>query len=198
MAPDPPADSASGRSEDQPGWGAPSLPPTEPTTAPLPPPGMPASPPPGTASPGAPSFATPAPGWATTTTKPRSRRWIVVLVAALGLVVAAAVAGTLLFVDRTLPPYNAAHDFIHDVIRGNTSAAAARLCADDREDVQGAISSVTDHFTFGGSTVAVNVLTVDRDGNRANVDVDITNSSHSSTFTLAMRQEGGTWKACPV
>ena len=81
------------------------------------------------------------------------------LVAVLGLTVAAAVAGTVLFVDRTLPPYNAAHSFINDVIHGRTSAAAARLCAADREHTQDAIDAVRNTFGFGPTTVTVNVLT---------------------------------------
>ena len=190
MAPDPPGDPSAnpsavpsgGRSEDQPGWAAPSLPPTEPITAPLSPPGMPAA---------------PSPGWAPAAPQPRSRRWVVVLVAVLALTVAAAVAGTVLFVDRTLPPYNAAHDFITDVIHDRTSSATARLCASDRENAQRAIESVRNTFGLGVTTITVNVLSVDRTDDRATVDYDVSTPNAPTTYHLEMRKEGGSWKACP-
>lgn len=136
------------------------------------------------------------PGWAPSAPQPRSRRWVVVLVAALALTVGAAIAGTVLFVDRTLPPYNAAHDFVRDVIQGRTSTAAARLCSADREHSQDAIDTVRSTFGFGSATVTVNVLTVDRNGDRATVDYNVTPRA-PTTYHLQMRLEGGSWKACP-
>jgi hypothetical protein len=195
--PDPPGGE---RREDQPGWAAPSLPPTEPSTAPLPPPGMPAVPPPGVpAAPVPPGGWAPGgwtPGWGPTLPPRRSRRWVVVLVAVLSLALAAAIAGTVLFVDSTLPPYNAAHDFIDDVFHGRTSSASARLCAHDRERARGALYRVRSTFGFG-TTPSVNVFSVDRDGNRATVDYSVDTSPHVTTYTLEMRREGGSWKACP-
>ena len=162
-----------------------------------------APPPPGVAAPtGAPPFATPSPArpspaWTPSGPKPRSLRWVVVLVAALALTVGAAIAGTVLFVDRTLPPYNAAHEFVRDVIHGRTSAAAARLCAADREHSQDAIDTVRSSFGFDATTITVNVLAVDRDGDRATVDYDVDIPHDPTTYHLQMRQEGGAWKACP-
>ncbi len=127
--------------------------------------------------------------------KPR-RAWIVVLGLALGTIVLIGVAGTALFVTRTLPPLSAASGFLNDVADANAAAATGRLCAADREDPRAALQVVTDHFTLRSGTITENPLSVDRDGDRATVEYTI-KSGTDRTYQLPLRREHGTWKACP-
>ena len=193
-----------GRSEDDPGWAAPTLPPRAPATG-TPPPRVPVPPAPQpTASPppSAPTSAwtPPLPGVAGAPPTGRGRAWLVVLFAVLAVTVVAAVAGTVLFIDRTLPPYQGAQDFLDDIVHGRRSAAAQRLCSIDREDPQGAIDTIEQTFGSGNAKIAVNALTVDRTENRAIVEytVDRSGTSHDRTFKLKMRLESADWKACPL
>ena len=192
------------RSENEAGWAAPDLPPRapapgvppapEPSPPSWPAPGVPPIPPAAPAPYSTPYAATPAPS--TGGAGGRSRHaWIVVLGVALGAIVLIAVVGTMLFVTRSLPPYSAAHDFLRDVTHADASAAAARLCAADREDPESAFGIVTGHFVASG-TITVDPLSVDRDGDRATVKYTI-KSGTDHTYKLALRQEHGTWKACP-
>jgi hypothetical protein len=109
-----------------------------------------------------------------------------------------AVAGTVLFVDRTLPPYQGAYDFMSDVTDGNQQAATAGLCAADRNRPESAFGALSRKINVG-DTVSVNALDVDRDGDRAAVDiiVDPSGTGPSRSFGLPMRLERGDWKACP-
>jgi hypothetical protein len=130
---------------------------------------------------------------------PRRRRgWIVVLVLALGAIFLFAIAGTVLFVDRSLPPYQAAYDFLDDVTAGRGQASFDRLCASDRGDPESAVDALKRRIDFGDE-ITVNALSVDRDGDRATVEVIIDPGSTTDTrdFELPMREEGGEWKACP-
>jgi hypothetical protein len=173
-------------------------------TAPIDPPGSPppGSPPPGMAPPpGVPAAPgvgpLPAP---TTPARRRGRGWVVVLVVALTVIAVALIAGTVLFIDRTVPPYDAARDFLHDVIRGRP--VSGQLCADDRKNAEGAVARVDDTFnsssSFGGAKISVNSLGVDRSDDTATVKYAVDPSVGSThTFKLPMREEGGDWKACP-
>jgi hypothetical protein len=109
-----------------------------------------------------------------------------------------AIAGTVLFVTRTLPPYNGARDFLNDVSNNRTDAAQGRLCAADAGSPQAALQAVRQALS-GGKTFAVNPLGVDRSGNTAKVDFTVTYRSGQAnqTFSLPVTLEGGTWKACP-
>jgi hypothetical protein len=109
------------------------------------------------------------------------------------------VLGTVFFVSSTLPPYDAANDFMNDLADQRYRAAASQLCAADRSDSDRAISVVTRHFP-GNDRVSVNPLGVDRDGDRATVDYTVSRDNGSDsvdTYELTLREEGGDWKPCP-
>ena len=192
MSDEPPGDSSGG--EDAPGWAAPA-----------PAPGAPAPGAPAPAAPPAPTGSwalSPASGVGVPGTRaPRKRRgWIVALVLALGTIAAFGIAGTALFATRTLPPYQGAYDFLDDVTAGRERDAIERLCAADRDDPEAAFSELGRRIGFG-TTVTVNFLGVDRDGERAIVEyqVDLPGSGTTTgkSYDLPMREEGGDWKACP-
>jgi hypothetical protein len=130
--------------------------------------------------------------------KPRGRAWLVWLLGVLSLILVMAVAGTVLFVTRTLPPYNGARDFLNDVSQNRTEAADSRLCAADSGSPEAALQAVRQAL-LGGKTFAVNPLGVDRSGSTATVDFTVTYRSGQSdqTFRLPLALEQGTWKACP-
>ncbi len=193
-----------GPGETDPGWAAPGLPPREPAdtsagaapgeptpatppppTTPLPPvaPAAPAAPPPGT-PPGA---------------RPRKRRvWLVVLLAVLGVGLVAAIAGTVLFVENTKPPYDAAEDFLDLVRLNQRERAASSLCAADRDDASSALDNVKETYS-GGKRLIVNVLGVDVDGDRAWVEyeIELRFDDGSRTYRLPLVKEGGDWRPCP-
>lgn len=188
------------RNEDQPGWGAPSeadsitwgTPAAAPPGAPPAPggwfeptsPAGPAVPPPQTA-PGAPR-------------RQRGKGWIVALVLVLGLIVAMAIAGTVLFITRTLPPYNGTQDFLSDVQHGNDDAAAGRLCSSESGDT-GVVQDVRDKLGGNIKSISANAFGVDRSGASARVDFSVTydNGRSSRSFSIPVVDENGTWKACP-
>ena len=187
------------RPPDQPGWAAPQLPPRDPGPWDVPP-APPA--PTGWTPPTAPGGAAPtvplphaAPG---APTRKRGKGWLVVLIVALGAILAMAIAGTVLFGTRTLPPYNGADDFLSAVKRGDDNAATNRLCSADRGDSQRALQVVHDAVD-NANTVTVSPLGVDRSGDTARVDFTVTyNGSRSSrSFVLPMVKENGSWKGCP-
>lgn len=186
-----------GDGRDEPtGWGAPGQPPPEswtwdqPATT-----GQPTS---GFAPPTA---AVPVPHQAAgAPRKPRGRGWLVVLLVALGVILAFAISGTVLFVTRTLPPYYAAQHFLDDVTHDNRSSAAGHLCAADAgspeaaiQQVATAVRSVTGSF----KTLSANALGVDRNGSTATVKFSTTGASNNKTFDLTVVEENGSWKACP-
>jgi hypothetical protein len=127
------------------------------------------------------------------------KAWLFVLIALLGVTVITFVLGTVLFVDRTLPPYDGAHDFLSDVTHLRDSAATARLCAADRENGEGAISKIRSTFGQRGR-ILVNPLQVDRAGDHALVkySVDLAGTDRTPSYDLPMRKEGGDWLACPL
>ena len=194
------------RSEDQPGWAAPDAAPSEhePITwgAPaVPPPGAPPAPG-GWFEPTAPVGRVPAvPPPQAAPGAPRRRRgkgWLVALLVVLGAILAMAIAGTVLFVTRTLPPYNAANDFLTDVAHGNNAAAAGRLCAADAGQSD-TIQRVRDQLGSHSKTISVNPFGVDRSGDTARVGFSVSYSDGTSnrSFKIPVVNENGTWKACP-
>jgi hypothetical protein len=131
----------------------------------------------------------------------RRKTWLVVLLSVIGLGVVVAIAGTVLFVDRTLPPFDAANDFLDDLADSRVDRAAAQLCSSDREDAEDAIGEVTRRFP-GGDELFVNPLGVDREGSRAWVEFTITvgdddDSDDDRSYRLPLRQENGEWRPCP-
>ena len=129
--------------------------------------------------------------------KPR-KRWIVVLVLALVVMLAIATAGTTLFFTRTFPPLSATYDFTDDIRDGNIDSAYAQVCS--------RLQSTTSQRNFEtfarriqrGDSLSVNLFSVDRNGNRASVDFDATygDSSDAVTTTLRLVHEDGDWRPC--
>jgi len=219
----------SDRPEDQPGWAMPTGGSAEPPPPPPPPPpGPPPAAAPST--PGTwESWNDPAPsggwetpardvsGWGPPTSpspptvpspaaaagaprQPRGRGWLVMLVVALGVILALAVAGTVLFVTRTLPPYNGAKDFLHDVAQREQTSAESRLCAADSAHPVLTLAGVDRSIDRADAkTLSANPLGVDRSGSTATVTFTVTYNGGKSTetFGLPMTLENGTWKACP-
>jgi hypothetical protein len=190
-------DPDAGRREEEPGWAAPTLPPREPApasgdTAPI-----------GAAAPPRDAWAQPPPprGWSPSVPgdAPRRRRWwLVVLGLATSVTIVSFVAGTILFIDRTLPPLDAANDFIHDVIDQHQRAATSALCSADRERADRVISDVADTFSESGAKVTVNPFSVDRTDGRATVEYTVAaNGSADHTYKLPLRLEHRDWKVCP-
>jgi hypothetical protein len=187
------------RGEDQPGWAAPAVPPREPSpwdTLAVPPPST------GGTQPTVPAGAAPAvPPPQDAAGAPRAKRgkgWLVVLLVALGGILAMAIAGTVLFATRTVPPYNGADDFLSAVKRGDDTAAQNDLCSADTGDSQHAIQIVRDTMS-GASGVSANAFGVDRSDDTARVDFSVTSGSTTSqSYVLPMVKEGGSWKACPL
>jgi hypothetical protein len=197
-----------GRDETDAGWAAPELPPTEPASDPAtpeqatpestlsaaPPPGAAPTPPPPPAPPAAPTAPAAPP------TK-RRKTWLVALLAVVGVGIVVAIAGTVLFVDRTLPPFDAANEFLDDLADSDVDRAAAQLCSSDREDAEDAIGEVTSKFP-GGDELYVNLLGVDREGDRAWVEFTIKvgdddDADNDRSYRLPIRQEDGEWRPCP-
>jgi len=182
------------RDPNQPGWAEPTPPP---------PPGGDSTPSAGWGDPttwSQPTAAVPTPQTAAgAPRRPRGRGWLVVLAVVLGLIVAIAAAGTVLFVTRTLPPYNGARHFLDDV--SNDQANASHLCAAQADNADQAVRQVRSRLESFGSihNVAPNVFGVDRSDNTARVDfvVNYNGGRSSRTFTLLVVDENGSWRACP-
>ena len=175
------------RPPDEPGWAAPTPPPPPPAGSGwIPDLTVPPDP---TRAVGAPPIVVGQPR--------RRRRWLVVLLSVLGFTLACLIAGTVLFVTRTLPPYNGAKDFLNDLNHGNTDAATGRLCSADSNDPSTAISDVNANFSDGKS-FSVNPFDVNRTGDSALVGYTVTRHDGSThTYHLEVVDESGSWKACP-
>jgi hypothetical protein len=133
----------------------------------------------------------------TDSAKPR-RRWIVVLVLALVLILAIGTAGTTLFFTRTFPPLSATYDFTNDIRDGNLDDAYAQVCSHLQSDsAQGNFETFARRLQRADS-LSVNLFSVDRDGNTASVDFDATytDSTDSVTTTLRLVHEDGDWRPC--
>ncbi len=180
------------RPEDQPGWAWPA--PSTGGDATRGPTGAPTSPSEGWTVP-SPEAAAGAPR------KRRGHGWLVLLLVVIGLIVTMGIAGTILFVDRTLPPYRAANDFVGNVMHDQPAAAAHNLCSADAASPEATIRRVrrivSRHGTF--HTMSVNPLGVDRTGDEAKVDFTVSyeHGVSSQTYSLAVIKEDGDWKACP-
>jgi len=187
------------RDPDQPGFAAP----TPPTPSPTPPAAGATAPGEGWGDPSTwsePASSVPSPQAAAgAPPRPRGRGWLVVLLAVLGLVVAMAGAGTVLFVTRTLPPYNAARHFLDDVSSNRVNGS--HLCAARADNPGQALQDVRQRLESFGNIrdVSANALGVDRTDDTARVkfDVTYTGGRSSRTFSILVVDEHGTWKACP-
>jgi len=106
--------------------------------------------------------------------------------------------GTALFVSNTLPPYDAANDFVNDLADGRLRAATDRLCRADRANPAAALSTVTRHFP-GNDRISVNPFGVDRDGDHATVEYTVSPSDGdtSESYDLPLLHEAGDWRPCP-
>jgi hypothetical protein len=186
--------------EDDAGWAAPHLPPTEPRLGPDPPwsatapgPPYPVAPPPPPTPPGPPG-----PSWGLPPSSPtrprRRRRWPWALGGVLGVIVLLGVAGVALFVSKVKPPIDATNAFLRDLERGNFDAAYDRMCADDREvfttESLGRRLGFIDDYE-------VNPFDVSVDGDRAEVSFDSdAPDGDREYFELPLREEAGEWRPC--
>jgi hypothetical protein len=130
----------------------------------------------------------------------RSKAWLFVLLAVVGVTLTAVIAGTILFVDRSAPPYNSARDFFDDLVRNRRAEATALLCARDRPNAEAVLARLVRQFS-GKDGLVVNALSVDRDGSRAtvgyNIDVNPGDGVDHISRDLLMVEEDGEWRACP-
>ena len=125
------------------------------------------------------------------------KRWIVVLAIVLGLILATAVAGTVLFVTVTLPPLSATYDFTNDLHDGNTGTAFAQVC--------NRLRTPSGRIGFNGfarrvasaESISVDIFSVDRKGDTATVEFTSRyRNDNSSTTTLRLVHEDGDWRPC--
>jgi uncharacterized membrane protein len=216
--PEPPgADpAATDPAEGQPGWAAPGLPAREPAGGDVPPPEAPPpdAPPPDATAP-APAAPPPSAAWQAPPAPPappapgapgppasvrRSRAWLWILAVVLGVTVVAGAAGTVLFVDRSLPPFDAASDWVQAMEHDHFNEAYDMLCSADKQldDAEGFRSAFRSLFD-SSRNATTSALTVDRDGDRATVEFTVNGSGTGDdrTFELPLREEGGDWHACP-
>ena len=128
------------------------------------------------------------------------KRWLVVLIGVMALIVGIAIAGTVLFATNTLPPLRTAYHFTNDLADGDNPGAYANLCArlrgpggrSDFDDFATAIRRDLDRFE-------VNPFGVGRNGNRATVDFTAhhDNGRHTN-LELVLVHEAGDWRVCDV
>jgi len=129
---------------------------------------------------------------------PPRKRWIVVLVGVVVLIIGIAVAGTVLFVTNTLPPINAASDFTNDLEVGRFESAYARMCDELQAVIEpDDLDSLNDnHYRVD---YVVNPLSVHRNGNRAHVDITAEGyGAPDLKYTLYLVHEDGDWRVCDV
>jgi len=120
-----------------------------------------------------------------------------VLVAVLALIVAVAVAGSVLFATQTLPPLRATYDFTDDLHRGRTADAFARVCDDLRTPSQRDRFAAFAALIRAADSVSVDFLSVRRDGDHATVEFDVrTSRTQSHTIKLRLVNERGDWRPC--
>lgn len=181
--------------EDQPGWAAPP-----PESHSSPPPAPPASPPPGWGQP--PGWSQAPPPYAAAgapVVQRRGKRWLVVLLAVLGVIIVVGVVGTVLFVDRTYPVVDTADDFLREIQFGSTEAATERLCAANRTGDSETAIEVVQATLRDSDSYTVNFLSVDRDGHRASIDFTVDYAFRDErSYRLDLRLEGSDWKVCPL
>jgi len=128
------------------------------------------------------------------------KRWLVVLIGVLALIVGIGAAGTVLFATNTLPPLRTAYDFTDDLEDGDVPGAYANLCErlkgsdgrSDFEDFAAEIRRGLVHFK-------VNPFGVDRNGNRASVDFTAVYTGDRRTdLELVLAHERDDWRVCDV
>ena len=131
----------------------------------------------------------------------RSKAWLITLLSVLGIALIAAIVGTVLFVDRTVPPYDAAKDFLQDLVHNRRAEAASQLCERDRANADAVLERVVRTF-FGKDGLVVNAFGVDRDGSTATVDYDVDTDPDDDvdniTHELRLVEEDGEWRPCPI
>jgi hypothetical protein len=123
------------------------------------------------------------------------------MIGVLTLIILSIIAGTVIFFQRSYPPYDAANKFIERIDDRNFDAAYRQLCAADKGDTIGSAERLRGLFSNllqGSRGLTTNPLSVDRDGNRAKVDFSVDYGGRDDKqYTLFMREENGDWKPCP-
>ncbi len=155
-------------------------------------PSAPAGPPPGWTPPPPPTGAAGAP-----VVRRRGKTWLVVLISVVAVVFVAGILGTVLFFDRSYPPYEAARDFVDRIERREFVAADAQLCSAERGG--GTIERFRTAIDLAdASDLSPNPLSVDRDGDRATVDFRVNYRNRDDrSYELRLVRENGDWKPCP-
>ena len=120
----------------------------------------------------------------------------------LGVIVVLLVVGIVVFVQKILPPVNAANDYLDDLRDQDYEAAFERLCEAEQNDssprtLEGIVE--TQPVLEDLDEFDVDAFNVDLDGDRAQVDVDLDPdnfSNRNSVFVLELVKEDGDWRPC--
>lgn len=119
------------------------------------------------------------------------------LVGVLALIILIGGAGTVLFATRTWPPLSATYEFTDDISDGDVNEAFAQVC--DRLRTEGSRDSFEQFARELGRarSLDVNILSVDRSGDTATVDVTAHYRDDDALhFELKLVDEDGDWRPC--
>jgi hypothetical protein len=128
------------------------------------------------------------------------KRWLVVLIGVMVLIVGVGIAGTVLFATNTFPPLRTAYDFTDDLADGDLDAAYANLCTrlkgpGGRSD----FDAFADEILSSLTSFTVNPFGVDRNGNRATVDFTAHyRGDRHTNFAFVLVHEDDDWRVCDV
>ncbi len=149
-------------------------------------------------------WSSPPPGWQPPP-PPRSGRgrgWIWVLVASLLAIGVLAGVTTGIWLSKVKPPLDAANDYVRALARHDYADAFSQLCEADRidssPDALRQNIQTQDRLLRNLEDWSITPFDVNRDGNRASVDVDTDpdNSDEPDTYTLQMVEIDGDWRPC--
>ena len=126
------------------------------------------------------------------------KRWIVVLVAALVSIFGIAIAGTALFMTNTWPPLEAASDFANDLEDGDLEGAYAQMCDAFKETVgREEFDLFASSLLAEAISIEVDPFGVDRDGDRATVDLTVhQRGGRSDDFGILVFNVDRGWRPC--
>jgi len=102
-----------------------------------------------------------------------------------------------LFFTRTYPPLDAAYDFTDDIRDRDYDAAFAQVCDRLRRASSRAEFDAFARRLGRAESTSVDLLSVDRDGDSANVEIDATYpGDETHTITLRLVHEDDDWRPC--
>ena len=115
----------------------------------------------------------------------------------LALILATAVAGSVLFATQTWPPLSATYDFTDDLHHGRTDAAFAQVCDSLRTESTRVRFDAFARAMANANSLSVDLLSVRRNGSRATVEYAVRYpSQRSNTVKLFLIEEHGDWRPC--